>query len=88
MLLAACMEFKTPRSIMENFALPIIKKLLVHLLPECNKNENNYYTFAYRRMWAKLRRLAYFVPDCEKLYKRLLFDELSYYENVYDFTVF
>lgn len=37
-------------------------------------------------MYAKLRRLGYFVPECEELYKRLLFQQLSSYDGLYDFT--
>jgi hypothetical protein len=39
-------------------------------------------------MYAKLRRLGYFVPECEEVYKRLVFDQLNIYEGMYDFTTF
>ena len=39
-------------------------------------------------MWAKLRRLGYFVPNSDSLYQKLIFDELSFYKNIYDFTSF
>lgn len=39
-------------------------------------------------MYAKCRRLGYFVPECEELYKRLIFDQLNAYEGMYDFESF
>ena len=46
-----------------NSILNTLRQKLIKNLPE-----NNYYTFANRRMYAKFRRLGYFVPECEKLY--------------------
>ena len=77
---------------METFALPILKKLLINFLPAvievASELPDNYYIFTYRRMWAKLRRLGYFVPNSDSLYQKLIFDELSFYKNIYDFTSF
>lgn len=46
-----------------------------------------YHCFEFRRVWAKLRNLAYFVPDSEKFYRSLLHDQLRLY-NFYDFSSF
>ena len=75
------MEFETPKKLIQNFINPTIEKLIKNL------PENNYYTFANRRMYAKFRRLGYFVPECEKLYKRLVFDQLCHFD-AYDFNSF
>jgi hypothetical protein len=32
-----------------------------------------------------LRRLAYFVAECDTLYKQIMFDELNYYKDIYSF---
>ena len=44
--------------------------------------------FENRRAYAKLRRLGYFVPESEQLYRRLLFDQLDTQEGLYDFKTF
>ena len=92
------MEFKEPKSIMENFALPTLKKLLKHFYIDFQKDAteitdeflpDHYCSFQYRRAWAKLRRLGYFVAECEQMYRHIAFDELNYYgEAIYDFSVF
>jgi hypothetical protein len=92
------MEFKIPKQIMEKFALPTLKKILKHFCAKLNSdfeqiNEDylpdHYSSFQYRRAWAKLRRLGYFVPECEQFYKHIIFDELNFYgESIYDFSTF
>ena len=32
-----------------------------------------------------MRRMAYFVAECETLYKQILFDELNFYKDIYSF---
>ena len=39
-----------------------------------------YYTFQYRRFYAKLRRIGYFVGESERLYRQLLHEELKFYD--------
>ena len=45
---------------------------------------DHYHSFECRRVQAKLRRLAYYVVDAERQYRKLLHDELKYY-GLYDF---
>ena len=118
--LAAVMEFKKPRSIMENFARQTLYKMIKHFKPELTITEckskilkdaavkagneglfedsqkqivpveglpEEYHCFEFRRYWAKFRRLGYFVPESEKLYRSLLHDELQLYK-FYDFNSF
>ena len=95
------MEFAKPKKMMQEFAEPLLVKILKHFSPDSfsasSKNDgvptdfsskilpDNYYSFNHRRVWAKLRRLHYFVPDCLQNYQKLLFDELTFY-GIYDFT--
>ena len=81
------MEFATPKSLMEGFVAEMVTKLVDHFYPE-QDSAQNYYILQNRRIYAKLRRLGYFVPECEMLYKRLIFDQLCFYEGLYDFTQF
>ena len=99
--LATCMEFAKPKKMMQEFAEPLLVKFLKHFSPQSFPSEpkndgvptdfsskilpDNYYSFAHRRVWSKLRRLQYFVPDCVHNYQKLLFDELKFYK-LYDFT--
>ena len=99
--LATCMEFAKPKRLMQEFAEPTLAKLLrqfyPELFPSSDKNDgipetlsakvlpDNYYSFQHRRVYAKLRRLGYFIPDSLKCYQQLLFDELKHY-NLYDFA--
>jgi len=48
---------------------------------------DHYHSFEFRVVYAKLRRLGYFVVEAERLYRQLLHDELRYY-NLYDFAKF
>ena len=48
---------------------------------------DHYHSFEYRTVFAKLRRLGYFVVDAERQYRQLLHDELRYY-GLYDFAKF
>lgn len=50
-------------------------------MPDCK------YGFEYRQAWAKFRRLAYMVPETEKLYRSLAFDQLQSL-GWYDFDSF
>jgi hypothetical protein len=86
-ILASCMEFATPKALIENFVAEMITKLVEHFFKDQDSTQN-FYIIQNRRMYAKLRRLGYFVPECEELYKRLVFDQLNIYEGMYDFTTF
>lgn len=81
------MEFATPKALMEDFVAQMVTKLVEHFFKDQDSSQN-YYILQNRRMYAKCRRLAYFVPECEELYKRLVFDQLNTYEGIYDFTTF
>ena len=48
---------------------------------------DHYYSFYHRRVYAKLRRMGYFVGEAERLSRQLLHDELRYYD-LYDFVKF
>jgi hypothetical protein len=47
-----------------------------------------YYSFKHRRVWAKLRRSAYFIPEAESSLRSLLHDEVRHYEGIYDLKTF
>jgi hypothetical protein len=85
------MEFDTPKKILINFALPTLREL-------CEKFHGIDFNVEgaalkcadmlhYRRMFAKFRRLSYFVSETEVNYRMLLYDELTAYK-LYDFTEF
>ena len=46
---------------------------------------DHYYSFKHRRVYAKLRRMGYFVGEADRLYRQLLHDELHYYQ-LYEFS--
>lgn len=71
---------------MEVFIAQTVTKLVEQFYKE--DQVNNYLVFQNRRVYAKLRRLGYFVPECEELYKRLIFDQLNAYEGMYNFKKF
>ena len=48
---------------------------------------DHYYSFQHRRVYAKLRRMNYFVGESERLSRQLLHDELRFY-GLYDFGQF
>ncbi len=48
---------------------------------------DHYYSFTHRRLFAKLRKMNYFVGESERLYRQLLHDQLRYYD-LYDFGKF
>ena len=84
-LLAHHCELKYPRTLMTDFALKCLHTLIKSHYPEVS-NENPekvlqdcYYTFQYRRHWAKLRRLGFFLHEAEQIYKSILQDEARYY---------
>ena len=45
---------------------------------------DHYHSFQHRRVYAKLRRMGYFVGEAEQLSRQLLHDELRHYD-LYDF---
>ena len=101
------MEYAKPKKIMQEFAEPILVRLLKKFMPEVYPPqteregaddgipaslsqkvlEDHYYSFAHRRVYAKLRRMGYFVAEAERLYRQLIHDELRYYK-LYDFSEF
>ena len=48
---------------------------------------DHYYSFQHRRVYAKLRRMGYYVGEAERLYRQLLHDELRFYD-LYNFGKF
>jgi hypothetical protein len=85
-ILESCMEFAIPKSLMEGFVALTVSRLVEHFHKD--DQVNNRLVFQNRRMYAKCRRLGYFVPECEELYKRLIFDQLNSYDGMYDFESF
>lgn len=91
-ILAVQMEFKIPRALFLEFALPTLRTL-------CEKFQNVDFEkeegvalrcadmLGYRKIFAKFRRLGYFVGETEANYTMLLYDELKVY-GLYDFTEF
>ena len=75
------MEFETPKKLTTGFVQPLIDLLTAHF------KVGPYYTIKNQQMYAKLRRLGYFVPECENLYKKLLFEQLQQ-NGLYDFSTF
>jgi len=79
------MELAIPKKLMNDFAEPVLVKFLKEfnpeLFPESDKNDgvpaalsskvlpDSYYSFAHRRVYAKLRKLGYFIPDSKKCYQ-------------------
>lgn len=48
---------------------------------------DTYYSFKHRRLWAKLRRAAYFIQESEETLRSLISDEVHYYKGIYDLVV-
>lgn len=75
-----------------------MKALLEKFYPELtNAKENvfankifpdSYYSFKHRRIWAKLRRIGFFVKESENALRSLLYDEFHFYTDLYDFSQF
>ena len=104
-MLAGCMEYAKPKRLMQEFAEPILVRLLKKYIPDIFVIEeirddgipaslsekgalpDHYYSFAHRRVYAKLRRMGYFVGEADRLYRQLLHDELRFY-RLYDFSNF
>ena len=85
-MLADSMEFKIPRTRMESFVLPLLKRLVDKFYPENKESEaHTHYTLEYRREWARLRRAGFYAQDSEKLCKQLLRDQLKFYPDMYTF---
>lgn len=91
-MLAQVMEFNTPTTQMQTFVLPLLKTLLAHFCPELSQPEgqvkvlpDHYYSFEYRRVWAKLRRTAFYAVESDQCYRQLIFDEFTYYGDLYQF---
>jgi len=66
---------------MESFALPTLKKLILKFYPETDTEiiaelPHTYYSFEYRRIYAKLRGAGYFVNHSETLFNSLIYDIL------------
>lgn len=89
-------EIKMPKEIYDNFSTKCLKALLEQFYPELSKEDNQfankvlpdtYYSFKHRRLWAKLRRAAYFIQDAEDTLRSLISDEVHYYKGIYDLVV-
>lgn len=57
---------------MEQFVLPLLKKLIDKFYPDMKEETHTHYTLEYRREWARLRRAGFFATDSEKLCQELL----------------
>ena len=86
-------EIALSREIYEKFSTPCLQALLKQFYPDLTKQENvfankvlpdTHYSFKHRRVWAKLRRTAYFIQESEEAYRSLLHDELHFYKGIYD----
>ena len=97
-ILADNCEIKMPKELFENFSTKCLKALLEKFYPELYKQEDNqfankelpdtYYSFKHRRLWAKLRRAAYFIQESEETLRSLISDEVHYYKGIYDLVVY
>jgi hypothetical protein len=96
-ILADNCEIKMPKELFENFSTKCLKALLEKFYPELYKQGDNqfankelpdtYYSFKHRRLWAKLRRAAYFIQESEETLRSLISDEVHYYKGIYDLVV-
>ena len=78
----------------ESTLVLLLKKFMPELFPaesEANSDgipaslsqkilPDHYYSFKHRRVYAKVRRMGYFVVDAQRLYEGLLVDELRHYQ--------
>lgn len=97
-ILADNCEIKMPKELFENFSNKCLKALLEKFYPELYKQEDNqfankelpdtYYSFKHRRLWAKLRRAAYFIQESEETLRSLISDEVHYYKGIYDLVLY
>lgn len=74
---------------MHEFAVPTLQKFNSNFYPGVESVKeliDCHYSFQYRRVWAKIRRVCYFISESEKLYRSLIYDELKHY-NIYEFEV-
>ena len=77
-LLGQHCEFKYPKQLMTDFALHCLHSLLASHYPELSDTnpdkvlQDCFYTFQYRRHWAKLRRLGFYLHESEQIYKSIL----------------
>jgi hypothetical protein len=96
-ILADNCEIKMPKELFENFSTKCLKALLEKFYPELYKQGDNqfankelpdtYYSFKHRRLWAKLRRAAYFIQESEETLRSLISDEVHYYKGIYDLVI-
>ena len=85
------MEFNTPKQLLLGWTLPTLKTLtetfakIDYKIPGAALASED--MLAYRRVFAKFRRLGYFVNETEHNYRTLLFDEMKI-AGIYDFSEF
>jgi hypothetical protein len=88
-VLAVQMEFAVGKNILLTFALPTLVKISEKFAGVDLTNKESVMSSAdfrsYKRIYAKFRRLGYYVGEAEDNYKILLYDELKAAE-IYDFT--
>jgi hypothetical protein len=90
-MLAVQMEFNVPKNLMLSWTLPTLKTLtetfakIDYKIPGAALASED--MLAYRRVFAKFRRLGYFVGECEHNYRTLLYDEMKI-AGIYDFSAF
>jgi hypothetical protein len=90
-VLGVQMEFATGKNILLTFALPTLVKISEKFAGVDLTNKDSVMSSAdfrsYKRVYAKFRRLGYYVSEAEDNYKILLYDELKA-AKIYDFTEF
>ena len=90
-MLASCMEYAKPKALLD-FAEQTLSTLLKKVLPELFPDPatsgvlsqkvlpDHYYSFRHRRVYAKVRKMGYFVEEAQRLYGQILADELRLYQ--------
>ena len=90
-MLAVQMEFNHPKQMLLSWTLPTLKTLtetfakIDYTVPGAALASED--MLAYRRVFAKFRRLGYFVSECEHNYSTLLYDEMKI-GGIYNFSEF
>jgi hypothetical protein len=90
-VLGVQMEFAIGKNILLTFALPTLVKMSEKFAGIDLASQDSVMRSAdfrsYKRVFAKFRRLGYYVAEAEDNYKILLYDELKS-ADIYDFTTF
>jgi len=90
-MLAVQMEFNAPKQLLLSWTLPTLKTLtetfakIDYTIPGAALASED--MLGYRRVFAKFRRLGYFVQETEHNYRTLLYDEMKI-AGIYNFEEF